>query len=52
MKDKKFKDEEGSAETKSCLIGTAEYISPEMIREGNCGIAADLWALGKLLNDC
>lgn len=45
MKDKQFKDiNEG--ENKYSLIGTAEYISPEMINEGICGVGGDLWALG------
>lgn len=45
MKEKKFK-EEMPDNTKSILIGTAEYISPEMIKQGKCGFAGDLWALG------
>lgn len=49
MKEKKFKDESGNEEIKSALIGTAEYISPEMIRDGKCGIAGDLWALGCII---
>ncbi len=46
MKDKQFK-EESCDENKCSLIGTAEYISPEMINEGKCGVGGDLWALGK-----
>jgi hypothetical protein len=46
MKDKRFK-EENCEENKYSLIGTAEYISPEMINEGKCGVGGDLWALGK-----
>ena len=45
MKDKKFKDDQRE-ESKLSLIGTAEYISPEMISQGKCGTAGDLWALG------
>jgi serine/threonine protein kinase len=45
MKDKQFKEDNGD-ENKYALIGTAEYIFPEMINEGKCGIAGDLWALG------
>jgi 3-phosphoinositide dependent protein kinase-1 len=45
MKDKQFKVE-GDEDNKYSLIGTAEYISPEMINEGKCGVGGDLWALG------
>jgi len=42
-----FKDCDSAKEKENKpLIGTAEYISPEMIQEGNCGYEADLWALG------
>lgn len=46
MNDKKFKDEKAD-DAKSALIGTAEYISPEMVKEGKASFAGDLWALGK-----
>ena len=45
MKEKRFKEEK-EGDRKSSLIGTAEYVSPEMIQEGKCGFAGDLWALG------
>jgi 3-phosphoinositide dependent protein kinase-1 len=31
------------------LIGTAEYISPEMIQNGKSYFSSDLWALGIML---
>ena len=34
---------------KSDLIGTAEYISPEMIDKGKSYFSSDLWALGIIL---
>jgi len=49
MKEKRFKELTEEEEEKGGLIGTAEYISPEMINEGKCGVAGDLWALGCML---
>lgn len=49
MTEKTFKD--CPEESKSGpLLGTAEYISPEMINENKCSYEGDLWALGKIIN--
>jgi len=48
LKEKRFV-EENPEESKASLIGTAEYISPEMINEGKCSYPGDLWALGCIL---
>lgn len=31
---------------KSSFVGTAQYISPELLDQNMCGPQADLWALG------
>jgi len=31
---------------RSTFVGTAQYVSPEMLEGSDCGAPADLWALG------
>ena len=31
------------------IVGTAAYVSPEMIKDQNCSYSADLWALGVMI---
>jgi 3-phosphoinositide dependent protein kinase-1 len=35
---------------RSSFVGTAQYVSPEMLDDSDCGIPGDLWALGNLLS--
>jgi 3-phosphoinositide dependent protein kinase-1 len=46
LKEKTFKDKNGKEYLNSTLLGTAEYISPEMLNDNQCGFEGDLWALG------
>jgi len=50
LNEKNFKKitEEDNVKEKN-IIGTAEYISPEMIEDGSFSYATDLWALGCIL---
>lgn len=34
---------------KSTFVGTAEYVSPELLEHDQCGFPADLWALGVII---
>jgi len=43
---KKFVEGEVS---KNTFVGTAEYISPEMVEQDGCSYTADLWALGCII---
>ena len=38
-----------SASGRPVLVGTTEYMAPEVVRQQTCGQAVDLWALGVLL---
>jgi Serine/threonine protein kinase len=34
---------------RSTFVGTAQYVSPEMLEDSECGAPADLWALGCMI---
>lgn len=46
-----FEDSIGNYESKyaSTFVGTADYVSPELLEDNECGPAGDLWALGCIL---
>ena len=46
LKEKIFKDQKDKENINTTLLGTAEYISPEMINDNQCSFEGDLWALG------
>ncbi|KAM3132574.1 hypothetical protein pb186bvf_015387 [Paramecium bursaria] len=50
-KDDRFKDEidEYQQKHKATFVGTAEYVSPELLEDEICGPQADLWALGCII---
>jgi 3-phosphoinositide dependent protein kinase-1 len=31
------------------FVGTAQYVSPEMLEDSDCGAPGDLWALGCMI---
>ena len=35
-----------SNERRGTFVGTAYYVSPEMLKDNSCSPASDLWALG------
>ena len=43
------KEEEKKAERRSTFVGTALYVSPELLERNECSAPADLWALGNRL---
>jgi 3-phosphoinositide dependent protein kinase-1 len=50
-KDDRFIDdlEDYQSKHKSTFVGTAEYVSPELLEDEICGPEADLWALGCII---
>lgn len=36
-------------ESNGSFVGTAEYVSPELLKYNQCGFAGDMWALGCIL---
>lgn len=40
---------QGKPVQKSTFVGTAEYVSPELLEHDQCGFPADLWALGVII---
>ena len=50
FKEKKNKNEEEEEEDdNNLLIGTTQYLSPEMITDNISGFEGDLWALGTVM---
>lgn len=43
------KDEEGSPRRKNSFVGTAQYVSPEILTDTEATYASDLWAYGCIL---
>jgi len=51
-KDSKAEEEEDSAGDRphrKTFVGTAQYVSPEMLENSECGAPGDLWALGCMI---
>jgi 3-phosphoinositide dependent protein kinase-1 len=46
-----YEDSIGNFEStySSTFVGTADYVSPELLEENECGPAGDLWALGCII---
>lgn len=42
-------DEENLIERKNSFVGTAQYVSPELLTDCNASYASDLWALGCII---
>lgn len=42
-------DEQGMRERKNSFVGTAQYISPELLKDKSASFSSDLWALGCIL---
>ncbi|XP_054285688.1 putative 3-phosphoinositide-dependent protein kinase 2 isoform X2 [Macrosteles quadrilineatus] len=42
-------DEQSMRERKNSFVGTAQYISPELLRDKSASFSSDLWALGCVL---
>lgn len=40
---------DSNEEKKSSFVGTAEYVSPELLKNNKCGIESDVWAIGCIL---
>jgi 3-phosphoinositide dependent protein kinase-1 len=40
---------EAAQQTKSTLVGTEDYIAPEVVQQKESGAAADLWSLGVII---
>lgn len=39
-------DEQGMRERRNSFVGTAQYISPELLKDKSASYSSDLWALG------
>lgn len=44
-------DSNGSKDNQNCasFVGTAEYVSPELLLYNQCGYGSDIWALGCMI---
>lgn len=45
----KLLDQVDNEEHTSSFVGTAEYVSPELLKDNKCGVESDIWALGCIL---
>lgn len=49
LEKRKLNEEQEILSRKSSFVGTAQYVSPEMLKFKNSSVAVDLWALGIII---